>query len=152
MAVFSQTVARGVPWEKSMSIGDEFPWFEVTGVFGINGGELMVLLVVVAIVIGPARLPQFAEQLGKLVRNGRSYLSRIRQEMVAEAGDESLADWADLDPRKYDPRRIVRDALRDESADPALSQPNPGGHSGAGRPQVMRLAPGQRPPWDAEAT
>ena len=37
---------------------------------GISGGEFVVLLVVVAIVLGPERLPQYAQQLARLVSRG----------------------------------------------------------------------------------
>ena len=33
------------------------------------------------------------------------------EELADEVGD---VDWAALDPRKYDPRRIVRDALLED--------------------------------------
>ena len=39
--------------------------------FGINGWELVIILVVAMLVIGPERLPVYAEQLGSLVRRGR---------------------------------------------------------------------------------
>jgi len=33
--------------------------------FDINGGEWLILFVVAALVIGPTRLPVYAEQLGR---------------------------------------------------------------------------------------
>ena len=83
--------------------------------FGINGGELLVLLVVAALVIGPERLPGYAEQLGQWVRRGRRFLRDAKARVDEELGDEvGDVDWAALDPRKYDPRRIVRDALLED--------------------------------------
>lgn len=81
--------------------------------FGINGGELIVLLVVVALVVGPERLPAYAEQLGKWARNLRHYVQDARQRVDDEMGDTGV-DWEALDPRRYDPRRIVREALLDD--------------------------------------
>ncbi|KMM47340.1 translocase [Cellulomonas sp. A375-1] len=81
--------------------------------FDINGGELIVLFVVAALVIGPQRLPAYAEQLAVLVRRGREWISQARTRLDEETGDLGV-DWEALDPRKYDPRRIVRDALLDE--------------------------------------
>jgi sec-independent protein translocase protein TatB len=84
-------------------------------VFGINGAEFVVLLVVAVIVIGPERLPRYAEQLGAFVRTARGFLkdakSRVDEELGPEVGD---VDWSKLDPRQYDPRRIVREALLDD--------------------------------------
>ena len=83
--------------------------------FGINAAEFVVLLVVAVIVIGPARLPRYAEQLGAFVRTARGFLkdakSRVDEELGPEVGD---VDWSKLDPRQYDPRRIVREALLDD--------------------------------------
>jgi len=86
-------------------------------VFGINGGEFLILFVVAALVIGPERLPGYAEQLGQWVRRGRILLRDAKVRVDEELGDEAKdMDWAALDPRRYDPRRIVRDALLDDPA------------------------------------
>ncbi|MDO8106895.1 Sec-independent protein translocase TatB [Isoptericola sp. b441] len=78
----------------------------------INPSELLVLLVLAAVVVGPERLPRYAAQLGRLVRDVRAYLATARERVVEETG----LDWEELDPRRYDPRRIVREALEDEPA------------------------------------
>ena len=80
--------------------------------FDINGGEFLVLLLVAAIVIGPQRLPGYAEQLGALVRKARVWMKDAKNRIDTEMGDDAIdVDWTTLDPRRYDPRRIVRDAL-----------------------------------------
>jgi len=83
-------------------------------VFGINPSEFIVLLVVAAVVLGPERLPEYAQQLARLVRELRRMAQgaskQVRNEMGPEFDD---IDWAKLDPRQYDPRRIVREALSD---------------------------------------
>lgn len=82
--------------------------------FGINPSEFIVLLVVAAVVLGPERLPDYAQQLARLVRELRRMAqgasAQVRQEMGPEFDE---IDWAKLDPRQYDPRRIVREALAD---------------------------------------
>jgi sec-independent protein translocase protein TatB len=83
-------------------------------VFDINGGEWLVLLVVAVIVIGPERLPGYAEQLARLVKRGREFVTSTRTRLDEELGEGSGVDWQALDPRRYDPRRIVRDALLDD--------------------------------------
>jgi sec-independent protein translocase protein TatB len=88
-------------------------------VFGINGSEFIVLLVVAAVVLGPERLPQYAAQLGRLVRELRRMAQGASQQMREELGPEfDDIDWRKLDPRQYDPRRIVREALSDNDLDP----------------------------------
>lgn len=83
--------------------------------FGINGGELIILLVVVALVVGPERLPAYAEQLARWARGLRQLASDARARVDSELGDTGI-DWEALDPRRYDPRRIVREALLDDGS------------------------------------
>ena len=82
--------------------------------FGVNPSEFIVLLVVAAVVLGPERLPDYAQQLARLVRELRRMAQgaskQVRNEMGPEFDD---IDWTKLDPRQYDPRRIVREALSD---------------------------------------
>jgi len=78
-----------------------------------------VLLVVAAVVIGPERLPGYAEQLGQWVRRARQFVQDTKQRVDEELGEEARSvDWASLDPRKYDPRRIVREALLEDVTKP----------------------------------
>jgi sec-independent protein translocase protein TatB len=83
-------------------------------VFDINGGEMIVLLVVAVLVIGPERLPKYAEQLAGLVKRARVFIAATRERVDSELGGDEAVDWSKLDPRQYDPRRIVRDALLDD--------------------------------------
>ncbi len=82
--------------------------------FGISGPEFIVLLAVAAIVLGPERLPQYTQQLARFVRQMRVMAAGATQQVRAELGPEfDDVDWRKLDPRQYDPRRIVREALAD---------------------------------------
>ena len=88
---------------------------ENDGVLDINGGELLVLGAVAVVVLGPERLPEYAAQLGRLVREARTFARGAREQVRSEMGPEfDDIDWKSLDPRRYDPRRIVRDALLDD--------------------------------------
>ena len=83
--------------------------------FDINPGELVVLLVVALVVIGPERLPKYAAELARLVRDVRNFARNAREQVRAEMGEEfDDVDWQALDPRRYDPRRIVREALLED--------------------------------------
>jgi sec-independent protein translocase protein TatB len=88
-------------------------------VFDINGGEFLVLIVVALVILGPERLPQYAQQLARLVREARTFANKAREQVRNEMGEEfDDVDWTALDPRRYDPRRIVREALLDGDDDP----------------------------------
>jgi sec-independent protein translocase protein TatB len=83
-------------------------------VLGINGPEFLVLALLALLVVGPDRLPQYAAQLGRFVREARKMASAAREQVRDELGPEfDDIDWRKLDPRQYDPRRIVREALTD---------------------------------------
>ena len=128
--------------------------------FGINGGELLILFVVAALVIGPERLPGYAEQLGQWVRRGRIFLRDAKARVDEELGEEAKdMDWAALDPRRYDPRRIVREALLDDPPAPVRPVTRPGA-APASRPATTAVRGGAvaaaavvgPPPFDDEAT
>jgi len=128
-------------------------------VFGINGGELLILLLVAGLVIGPERLPAYAEQLAGWVRRLRDVARDTKDRVGAELGTEDV-DWAALDPRRYDPRRIVRDALLDDPPPREPSRPSvprPGRARGAAAtaaPAFAAAAPAEAgpAPFDDEAT
>jgi sec-independent protein translocase protein TatB len=90
-------------------------------VFGISSSEFVVLLVVAAVVLGPERLPQYAQQLARLIKELRRLAQGASEQVRSELGPEfDDVDWRKLDPRQYDPRRIVREALADnfDTSDP----------------------------------
>ena len=109
----------------------------MTNVFDINGSEFLLILVVAVLVIGPERLPKYAAQLGAWVRTMREFLRTAKERVDAELGEQAAdVDWTALDPRRYDPRRIVREALTDvvDVDDPlGLKGTSPGGPTANGR-------------------
>jgi sec-independent protein translocase protein TatB len=127
--------------------------------FGINGGEFLVILLVAVIVIGPTRLPKYAEQLARLTKQARHFLQDARTKVDEELGEDVKdIDWAALDPRRYDPRRIVRDALLDpEPVRPATAgaagAAAVGGAASSSTASASVAAPAiTRAPFDDEAT
>lgn len=83
--------------------------------FGLSFDKLLLIGVLAAFIVGPKRLPGYAAKLGQLVRNLRVMADGARDRMRQEMGPEfDEIDWKKLDPRQYDPRRIIRDALTDD--------------------------------------
>ncbi len=118
--------------------------------FGLTFEKLLLIGVVAAFLLGPERLPQYAGQLGALVRRLRGFGEGAKDRMREEMGPEfDEVDWKKLDPRQYDPRRIIRDALIDEPVVPSVRP------AAAAQPAVARFEPlpaEHTAPYDSEAT
>ena len=101
--------------------------------FGLTIEKLLLIGLIAALLVGPERLPRYAEGLARLLGRLREFLrgakTRVRDEMGEDFND---VDWRRLDPRQYDPRRIIREALLDE---PPLKPVSPG----APRPATTAL-------------
>lgn len=128
---------------------------------GVTIEKLLLFGLVAALVIGPERLPRYAEALASFTKRAREWISTARTRMREEMGDDfDDVDWRTLDPRQYDPRRIIREALLDDApvappkpvtsatAGAAASVASP--FRGPGEPPRFRA--GDTPPVDLEAT
>lgn len=86
--------------------------------FDINGSEFLVIAVLAMILVGPERLPEYVRGLRSVVLRLRALMKDGQAVLKDELGTD--VDWNQLDPRNYDPRRIVREALfDDEDSTPA---------------------------------
>lgn len=78
--------------------------------------KLIIIAVIAVFLVGPDRLPGYAATLARMVKSLRSLAEGAKDRMREEMGPEfDEVDWTKLDPRQYDPRRIIRDALLDDS-------------------------------------
>src|SRR3990172_3417423 len=60
--------------------------------FGVGIPEVLVILALALIVIGPQRLPEVAAQIGRAVRELRRYANQFRREFLDEFADVR-AEW-----------------------------------------------------------
>ena len=93
--------------------------------FGIDGPEFIVILIVLIVVVGPKDLPKMLKAIGKATARMRSTANEFRRQFdeamrEAELDDlqKTLTDVKDLDPRKklteiFDP---IRDVAKDVKA------------------------------------
>lgn len=117
--------------------------------FGLTFDKLLILGIIAVFLLGPERLPYYASQLARLVRNLRDMANGAKERMREEMGpDFDDIDWKKLDPRQYDPRRIIREALIDDEPTPTVKPPIESAYAQRQR----RLAEGKPAPFDAEAT
>ena len=127
--------------------------------FGIDSEKLIILAVITALVLGPKRLPEYARKLAEWVRKFRTFADNAQAQLSEELGEE--VDWRKLDPRQYDPRRIIRDALVEplpgsgslDSTAPKTDAPIRG-HAAAvaAMAKQEQLAVNEPAPYDTEAT
>ena len=109
---------------------------------GIGLPEFLVIGVVAMLVFGPDRLPDFARQAGRMVRQLRAMSRQARDDIRAELGPE----YADFELRDLDPRQAIRKHILeawDEEEEGEDAEPDPSGPP---------LEPGELPPYDSEAT
>ncbi|KQR82780.1 preprotein translocase subunit TatA [Arthrobacter sp. Leaf337] len=132
--------------------------------FGINGPEFLLLLIIGVLVIGPSRLPEYTQKLANLVKEVRRMASGAREQIKDEVGiDIDEVDWKKYDPRQYDPRRIIKEALLDDDTKPvsagapaavaAVASASAASYAEERPARVIeRLPEGEPAPFDSEAT
>src|SRR6476659_1927713 len=100
----------------------------------------MVIIVVAVVVFGPDRLPEFARQAGRLVRQVRTLTLAARDDIRTELGPE----FADFELTDLDPRRAMRKYIQDDWDESDDAEP--------ARPFKLALPDGELPPYDSDAT
>ncbi len=88
---------------------------------GLSMDKLLIIMVLTAVILGPHRLPHYAHVLAQFTRQVRDALEGARTRVEEESGVSfSDEEWKSLDPRRYDPRTIIREAL--ENPAPARNE------------------------------
>ena len=83
--------------------------------FGFSFEKFIVIAVFAILILGPERLPGYAAKLATFVSALRRMADGAKERMRDEMGpDFDDVDWKKLDPRQYDPRQIIRQALLDD--------------------------------------
>ncbi|GAA5100745.1 hypothetical protein GCM10025760_38530 [Microbacterium yannicii] len=130
-------------------------------IFGLTIEKLLLIGLVAALILGPERLPRYAESLAGLTKRAREWVTTARTRVRDEMGEDfDDVDWRTLDPRQYDPRRIIREALLDDAPVAGIGSTAKTAASAAVAPTVP-TAPVSSPfrgpadgptPYDSEAT
>lgn len=109
--------------------------------FGVGLPEMVVIMVIAVVVFGPDRLPEFARQAGRMLRQLRDFSQSARDDIRNELGPGfSDFELTDLDPRKA-VRKYMSEVMDD---DPGETVPVQAG--------LRPLERGERPPYDSDAT
>jgi len=104
--------------------------------FGIEGGELIALAVVALIVLGPEKLPRFAADAARLLRQLRRMATNAREDVRRELGPELQGiSLEDLNPKTALRKHVLDDLDLDLDDDEKVRRGTrtfPGGASATG--------------------
>ncbi len=109
--------------------------------FGVGLPEMAVILVVAILIFGPDRLPDFARQAGRMIRQVRMFARSARDDIRSELGP----GYADFELTDLDPRRAVRKYMQEAWDEDEAPKPK-------ARPGQKPLRQGESPPFDPDAT
>ena len=117
--------------------------------FDLSIPKLLVLAVIALVIFGPNELPKIARQAGTALRDLRRIAEGAKNDLREGLGPE----FADFEIEDLNPKRFVQKHLFDDlngDSDPmhasAAANPTPSAANGT------LLAPGERPPFDPDAT
>ena len=114
--------------------------------FDLSITKLLVLAVIALVIFGPNELPKIASQAGRALRDLRKIAEGAKNDLREGLGPE----FADFDIEDLNPKRFVQkhflDDLNGDSANAAAPS------SRQTRANGTLLAPGERPPFDPDAT
>jgi sec-independent protein translocase protein TatB len=121
-------------------------------VAGIGLGEFLGIAIVALIVLGPEKLPRYAADAARMLRQLRRMAQDARAEVTRELGPE-LGDLglADLNPRSLVRKHLLDPIDLDDLDD---GRPKRGASHGSGSPGASAdsRSPGEPPPYDEDAT
>jgi len=119
--------------------------------FDLSIWKLLVLAVIALVIFGPHELPKIASQAGRALRDLRRIAEGAKNDLREGLGPE----FADFDIEDLNPKRFVQKHLLDD-----LNGGSPPKAEGGAAAQAAQqagangtlLAPGERPPFDIDAT
>ncbi len=113
--------------------------------FGLGFGEILIILVLALVLLGPSKLPEAAKQLGKGLREFKKATDDLRQQFEGEL----YSDQKPARPRLVEPPPVpaAADAASPAGAPaPAATAENvPGLEAALAEPAKPALGPGERP-------
>ena len=91
--------------------------------FGIGLPELILIMAVALIVVGPDKLPELAKSLGKGIVELKKAASSLKESFEEEAGDQPEGEEASRDQEPPDPKLLEAYKNLPEDAMPEKSEP-----------------------------
>ncbi len=119
--------------------------------FDLSITKLLVLAVIALVIFGPKELPKIASQAGRALRDLRKIAEGAKNDLREGLGPE----FADLELEDLNPKRFVQKHFLDDLNGDSIPQtPQATAAQAATSPGAngTLLAPGERPPFDPDAT
>jgi sec-independent protein translocase protein TatB len=117
--------------------------------FDLSIPKLLVLAVIALVIFGPHELPKIASQAGRALRDLRKIAEGAKNDLREGLGPE----FADFDIEDLNPKRFVQKHLLDDrNGDSDPRSPSAQAAQEPARANGTLLAPGERPPFDPDAT
>ncbi len=131
--------------------------------FDVGFFELLALAAIALFIFGPDKLPKFAADAGRMLRQLRDMAREAKQEVTGSLGSEfSDLNLSDLDPRafvkrqlldeKSDLERLFGEGSTDASAEPKPVNGKAVNGQAAPKPIPPASAGYESPSYDADAT
>src|SRR6202035_1385725 len=113
-------------------------------VFDLSIPKLLILAVIALVIFGPNELPKMASQAGRALRDLRRIADGAKNDLREGLGPE----FSDFEIEDLNPKRFVQKHLFDDPNGDSARAAGPPPHRANG----TLLAPGERPPFDPDAT
>lgn len=117
--------------------------------FDLSITKILVLGVIAIVIFGPEQLPRIASQAGRALRDLRRLAEGATRDLREGLGPEFAEfDVSDLHPKNFVRKHLLEGFEDSDLAEPPDFPPD----AGATLTPADALAPGERPPYDSEAT
>ena len=120
--------------------------------FDLSLPKLLVLGVLALLIFGPEQLPKFAAQAGRAIRELRRLAEGAQNDLRENLGPE----FSDFNINDLHPKNFVRKHLLDDlNGDTTAAAAGSAGSAYSPSPyetSLPTLTPGERPPYDIDAT
>jgi sec-independent protein translocase protein TatB len=114
--------------------------------FDLSISKLLILAVIALVIFGPHELPKVAAQAGRALRDLRKIAEGAKNDLREGLGPEfSDFEIEDLNPKRFVQKHLFDD-LNGDSAQAGQTRTT------QTRANGTLLAPGERPPFDSDAT
>jgi sec-independent protein translocase protein TatB len=118
-------------------------------VFDLSIPKLLILAVIALVIFGPNELPKLASQAGRALRDLRRIAEGAKNDLREGLGPEFAEfEIEDLNPKRFMQKHI----LDDHNGDNGNSAGRATATAQATRTNGTLLAPGERAPYDPDAT